>query len=612
MRNENTYELWEKLKLMGDFGDTYYDKSLLDDMLEDMMITDEKEICTLLPEELLRSFFNVISPLSFMYEDILSLFEQCKAQSSTENIEIEYESNDSVSDSFNIEHFLHAKKVLQEIQVHQNYLVLTKEQLWKLWDIRCQRDTLHIVKSIVYSEWKEQYFHDVNSWPSIKLDYEQIVSGCRIEKELLKAYSFWKELFYYYRSTKIPRGDWVSECQKRKDDLLWQETDFCLNSILENLYLLAENYDELSKEEQIRIKEELDDFIKNLKIVDFSCEVIVEKWNQFLQLPIWKKRHEVYSIWIFTQMIAKFPKDKLSFNIEKGVLSFPFSGACIAKAIYGDEIFEFWTELRTKTSVTPVGSGRKEGIQPDYSIVYGRADNSEDSIVVVECKQYKKSNTKNFSNAIIDYANNRTNAKVLLADYGEINKEKVEGRLGAIKKERYGMFSLCRPGTKCVDDFSIEVYRLVQAKVCDGIFGKQDRILFTLIWDSLQKGQDLDLYLVYRKSGETQDVKVLSYAKAEIVEASYAGDVRECPGKEEIMLQEWNAGIYDIWVNNYTSNLHFGDCKCSLTVNNISTGEKLRIECQPISNSKNWWHVLRANAQEGTISIINKFGDKCL
>lgn len=332
MRNENTYELWEKLKLMGNFEDTYYDKSLLNDMLEDMMIKDEKEIFILLPEDLLRSFFRVISPLSFMYEDILSLFEQCKAQSSTENIEIEYESNDSVSDSFNIEHFLHAKKVLQEIQVHQNYIVLTKEQLWKLWDIRCQRDTLYHVKSIVYSEWKEQYFHDVNSWPSIKLDYEQIVSGCRIEKELLKAYSFWKELFYYYRSTKIPRGDWVSECQKRKDDLLWQETDFCLNSILENLYLLAENYDELSKEEQIRIKEELDDFIKNLKIVDFSCDVIVEKWNQFLQLPIWKKRHEVYSIWIFTQMIAKFPRENLLFNIENGVLAFPFSGACIAVA----------------------------------------------------------------------------------------------------------------------------------------------------------------------------------------------------------------------------------------------------------------------------------------
>ena len=153
MRNENTYELWEKLKLMGDFGDTYYDKSLLNDMLEDMMITDEKEICTLLPEELLRSFFKVISPLSFMYEDILSLFEQCKAQSSTENIEIEYKSSDSVSETFNIEHFLHAKKSLQEIQVHQNYIVLTEEQLRKLWNIRCQRNKSYDVKSIVYKEW---------------------------------------------------------------------------------------------------------------------------------------------------------------------------------------------------------------------------------------------------------------------------------------------------------------------------------------------------------------------------------------------------------------------------------------------------------------------------
>lgn len=243
----------------------------------------------------------------------------------------------------------------------------------------------------------------------------------------------------------------MSECRKRNDNLLWQETDFCLKSILENLYLLAENFDDLSIEEQIGIKEKLDNFIKDLKFEVLPCSVLVEKWDQFLQLPVWKKRHEVYSIWIFTQMIAKFPKEKLSFSIENGVLSFPFSGACIAKVLYGDDEFEFWTELRTKTSVTPVGSGRKEAIQPDYSIVCGKPDKPEDSIVVVECKQYKKSNTKNFSNAIIDYANNRPNAKVLLTDYGEINKEKVEARLDTIEKERYELFSLCRPKMKCTD-----------------------------------------------------------------------------------------------------------------------------------------------------------------
>ena len=111
----------------------------------------------------------------------------------------------------------------------------------------------------------------------------------------------------------------------------------------------------------------------------------------------------------------------------------------------------------------------------------------------------------------------------MLADYGAVNKEKVEGRLSAVEKERYRIFSLCRSKTKCVDDFSVEVYRLVQAKVCDGTFGNQDRILFTLIRDGLQKEQDLDLYLVYRKPGEMQEVKVLSYAKAEILEASYTG-----------------------------------------------------------------------------------------
>ncbi len=152
----------------------------------------------------------------------------------------------------------------------------------------------------------------------------------------------------------------------------------------------------------------------------------------------------------------------------------------------------------------------------------------------------------------------------------------------------------------------MEVYKLVQAKVSDGIFEKRDKIRFTLVWEGMQENQDLDLYLVYRNTLETSEVKILSYSRNEILEARYGGDIRKCPGEEEIVGYDWNDGIYDIWVNNYTSNLQFCDCKCFVIIDNISKSEHMRIECPFIPVSKKWWHVLQLNVEEGRISIINK------
>ena len=119
--------------------------------------------------------------------------------------------------------------------------------------------------------------------------------------------------------------------------------------------------------------------------------------------------------------------------------------------------------------------------------------------MVVECKQYKRASAENFTAAIIDYAANRPNAKVLLVDYGAINlsKESMETVEKSRASGRYSMYSAYRPdnrqGDAVLKDMRDVLYQYADAfDVSD-----RNRIRFQLSWCGGGEHCDLDLYLYW-------------------------------------------------------------------------------------------------------------------
>ncbi|MBF0321129.1 MAG: hypothetical protein HQL01_15145, partial [Nitrospirae bacterium] len=55
-----------------------------------------------------------------------------------------------------------------------------------------------------------------------------------------------------------------------------------------------------------------------------------------------------------------------------------------------------------------------------YTLTLEPITSPSQTVVVVECKQYQKASVENFSSALIDYANGRPNAKVLIVNYSNI------------------------------------------------------------------------------------------------------------------------------------------------------------------------------------------------
>lgn len=149
-------------------------------------------------------------------------------------------------------------------------------------------------------------------------------------------------------------------------------------------------------------------------------ETLREQLLDILDLPLWKRRHDLYSVWIGAR-IARLADDPREWILTNGALDFSFGASALARftpehrfAPRGEIVL--WSELKQPID-NPTGKSRKKHVQPDYSVVAHPTD-SRPVGLVVECKQYWKPSAGNFRAALIDYARAHASASVLLASYG--------------------------------------------------------------------------------------------------------------------------------------------------------------------------------------------------
>lgn len=144
---------------------------------------------------------------------------------------------------------------------------------------------------------------------------------------------------------------------------------------------------------------------------------------EMLQLPTWKKRHELFSVWAGSVLLrtAEARNKDFRFLTTDGVLSFAFGGSRLATYTRDEIQFDIWAELRS----TLIGSSakRSKGIQPDFRILRPSLAGSigAQTHFVLECKHYLTPRVSNFSQAAQDYARSCPDARVLVVNHGPIN-----------------------------------------------------------------------------------------------------------------------------------------------------------------------------------------------
>jgi hypothetical protein len=314
----------------------------------------------------------------------------------------------------------------------------------------------------------------------------------------------------------------------------------------------------------------------------------VEELLDILNLPVWKRRHELYSAWLLTLIVEGLPPGGVTIHVVDGKLAFSFAGTHVASVESGLGRLELWAELRHPYA-TPIGRGRRRAIQPDYTLSKPPISRDESAVLVVEAKQYRRGSRSNFLKALIDYVGGHRKACVLLANYGTMPQSVIRG--APLEARPFGGV---HPGNKqACDEFKEAIRKVVPpAATSPSVSSSEDvsadpdlRAVVFLHWG---RGGDLDLHLV-----DTDSRTVASYQTIDIqaVDAPVRlwNDDLAAPGIEGAQISV-SAGPVELWVHRFSGTERIADCRATIHIR-TRDGAVINLRCPDSVGDAGWWYV---------------------
>ncbi|NIJ63135.1 hypothetical protein FHR20_000066 [Sphingomonas leidyi] len=139
--------------------------------------------------------------------------------------------------------------------------------------------------------------------------------------------------------------------------------------------------------------------------------------EKVLSLPAWKKRFELYAVWIATRIAGAVEPERVAVHTDaQGALPFAFKATHLATIESADGEKRLWAERRERC-VDPIGKNRTGHVQPDYGLWFG-PEGADRCDLIVEVKHYKTPALTTFGAALVDYAKAHPHATTVLVNYG--------------------------------------------------------------------------------------------------------------------------------------------------------------------------------------------------
>lgn len=433
----NAYDLYQFLIKYGGLKpyQNSYDINFKESLKTEFNLKIPKDLINITVEEFLIFFFNSSEVYNVMMSDVIDMFKRAKATAEEDKNNIKLDIIfDRIKDKLKID-------LSGFIEKYNNSQVIVRKSLPVFKNYSNIWGMAKILYSIVEVNKKKQrpekreycYILSKSKWEQFNSFEESNNTELNRYVNLLKLVL---DKYYYTLDRYLSKGRLelddnsklvaLKEFETEKvdsyifnnltlSDFCRIEMDYFTSTVVKYLKIVVNN-----KEYQDEVLGKLKSFFSELEFI--SIEEKINLFKEYLKLPIWKLRHELYSIWVMSQIVDI--SNDFEINTQQGKLLFAFKATHQARLKYKevdmDLSIDLWSELKTKTNIPLIGKGRSKAIQPDYTIVQGDNAKADDAIVVVECKQYKKGSYSNFSKALVDYSNVHQNAYVFLVNYGSL------------------------------------------------------------------------------------------------------------------------------------------------------------------------------------------------
>ena len=574
---ETTMDLWDVFEKATNLQNDFYDKELEKQLRKSLILSDTVSIKKGLMENkvsikhLLIAILTALQPFSQMLSDLLKMFVKASAGRSDCNLRIRmaFDNLDNVLD-FDLDKFKQYEEATK--QTCKTVETIMHIDLWKLKRIYEKSLTTNNkipIEQDDISQWVKEYWSE-DRWPDF-IPKRPLMGVQRLDELTAKCWDIYEKavagFMQVYDETKGRRDTAYYEHCQNKRDVFWTAEVDCwtchfLEAIASTASMLHHMSNDLKKEEIAnKIADNLEQYFASLEITKNVIKQSIDSLIEILNLPFWKKRYELYSAWVSTQIVEALQDRDIEFQITNNTLSFSFSGSHLATCNGLCPPLEIWAELRTNAKKL-IGNGRKNAIQPDYTLAVAPVENPDNTVIVVECKQYENPSMKNFREAVIDYAVGRPQAVVMLAGYGKIPQKMYEGIADEEVKVRIADFSFMRPGSPSAKEFKeklresvLEYYRNKAKENINYLYpwnNPQEAVFVCLSWGAYPK--DLDLHL--RMMEDSKEIAHIFYdEKGKERETPYAylnNDVTQGWGPEIVRISRWTKVDYIIEVHNFS------------------------------------------------------------
>ncbi len=578
---DNVLELWKKISQKRNFDEKYYDIEEAKEIKKNLKLPLDKTIYSGLKvkepsiEEFIKVFFEANSSFTAMMNDLLNMFEEIGAKQTDKNLEISFEFKKLEPYTVNLNKFKSEIKRLKSIE--KEILILSNPSINEYLNLITELKKLNFSgkldnEIIDYNKFDVSFTKTKNQDMNVLLEnFKNIIKEInkyKTDKELLEEILNEND----YEKFKIDNIPWL---------------------IVNSLKDLNEKFDDLEESYQQKCLSLLKNFINKMDLKKQKIIKKVEVFEEFLNLPFWKKRYELYSVWIFTLIYDVIKKYDYKIHVIDGRLIFPFKETHLATVYLEDNKNIFiYCEKKTPLSA-PVGKSRKGHIQPDYSFFIEPLSNINSSILEIECKQYKKQSSDNFAKALIDYSNGRPNSKVFLVNYCDVDYISIEKKANKLinnfEKERCAVFgNINSKNNDKIDKLKKEIENNLFKSY---IISENSKIKVRLTWG--KEPNDLDLKCIYMGSISN----TINYQNKSLNNIFFKEDVTLGYGPEEIEFSVHENATYKFQVEDYnkTKELKNSNAKIDFLID-----DKL-VKCLELNenlNEEDVWNVFIVNVEK--------------
>lgn len=378
-------------------------------------LTARMDVADWTARDLLRAMLPVVDSFAELTRDLFSLYSGIVAtQATKENIVVSYEFDEQDVFDQSLEQFRSAVSTLNQAQAAQGSFVYSP-MLWRFpWgDTSSFGNEVSALRDGGRNEWgftlpAPPDAKDPAVARGVSLVYAVLTAAC----ETLRTYGGTMHLVHNNPAlldTGSAELGWHGQ-------LYFDFTDFFPEAVIVGL-----------RREVARLASQPPTVVASwLRDVESWCESFwaagtgdaESALESVLSLPMWGKRHELYSAWVVCLIAEAFKDRDMQFKVVDGKLAFPFRGTQIATFKDRGGLVGFWSEVRSAAS-GELGHGRKNGVQPDYRFLRPGQPTS-DAEMAVEVKQYRRAAASRHGITARDYAQALPEAQVTIVAHGPI------------------------------------------------------------------------------------------------------------------------------------------------------------------------------------------------